>query len=118
MEKAASPACVVILALVVTACGAQTTTSPSATEAGSPGSSPAAQAGGELGTYTLGIFEDVTTDNVWSFNEIEAGTVWNQYLLLPTTAGAYTTAMPGIEYVPDLAATELEPTSQDGDSWV
>ena len=73
---------------------------------------------GELGTYTLGIFEDVTTDNVWAFNEVAEGTVWNQYFLSPTLAGAYTISYPGIEFVPDLAAGELAPAVQEGDSWV
>jgi ABC-type transport system substrate-binding protein len=108
------------LTIVVAACGGDT--GPSADETDAPDASgPATSeepgAGGELGTYTLGIFQDVTTDNVWNYNDTEGSTVWNQYVLLPTTAGAYTVSYPGIEYVPDLAAGELEPTTGEGEEW-
>src|SRR5918996_5299136 len=73
---------------------------------------------GELGTYTLGIFQDATTDNLWNYNDTEGSTVWNQYVLSPTSAGAYTVSYPGIEFVPDLADGELQPAVQEGDSWV
>ena len=109
------------LTIVVAACGGDT--GPSASEDAEPpdSSGPATSeepgAGGELGTYTLGIFQDVTTDNVWNYNDTEGSTVWNQYVLLPTTAGAYTVSYPGIEYVPDLAAGELEPTTGEGEEF-
>ena len=110
---------VAVLTLVATACG---TTPPadsddpgaSAGGSGDPGGTDAPP-GGELGTYTLGIFQDVTTDNQWNYNDTEGGTVWNQYFLLPQSAGAYTIAMPGIELVPDLAEGELQPAVQEGD---
>ena len=88
------------------------------TSGGSAPSGSTAGHGGDLGTYTLGIFEDVTTDNQWAFNEATEGTVWNGYFLSPTTAGMYTISYPGIEFVPDLADGELQPAVQDGDSWV
>jgi peptide/nickel transport system substrate-binding protein len=114
---------VAILALVATACGGET---PAASDGASEpaGSAPAETAGatggagGELGTYTLGIFEDMTTDNLWNYNDTEGGTVWNQYILAPTSAGAYTVSYPGIEFVPDLADGELQPAVEEGDSWI
>jgi ABC-type transport system substrate-binding protein len=115
---------VAVLALVATACGTQDPAASGDASEGPEGSTPAesaggsAGAGGELGTYTLGIFQDVTTDNVWNYNDTEGSTVWNQYLLAPTSAGAYTITYPGIEFAPDLAAGELEPTVAEGDSWV
>ncbi|HEX2152362.1 MAG TPA: ABC transporter substrate-binding protein [Acidimicrobiia bacterium] len=75
-------------------------------------------AGGELGTYTLGIFQDVTTDNVWNLLDTAGNTVWNSYLLDPTTVVPYDIALPGLEVVPELAAGELEPAVQEGDNWV
>ena len=61
-----------VFTIVVAACTPAATTSDDAS--GEPGASepagsgePAASAGagGPLDTYTLGIFEDVTTDNQW-----------------------------------------------------
>jgi len=116
---------VAILALVATACGSQDPAASGDASEGPEGSTPAqsaggsdAPSGGELGTYTLGIFQDVTTDNVWNYNDTEGSTVWNQYLLAPTSAGAYTITYPGIEFAPSLAAGELEPTVAEGDAWV
>jgi len=110
---------VAVLTLVATACG---TTPPAESDdagtstggSGDPSSAP----GGDLGTYTLGIFQDVTTDNQWNYNSTEGGTVWNQYFLAPMAAGAYTISMPGIELVPDLAEGELPPATQEGDTWI
>jgi ABC-type transport system substrate-binding protein len=116
---------VAILAIVATACGSQDPAASGDASEGPEGSTPAqsaggsdAPSGGELGTYTLGIFQDVTTDNVWNYNDTEGSTVWNQYLLAPTSAGAYTITYPGIEFAPDLAAGELEPAVAEGDAWV
>ncbi len=115
---------VAVLALVATACGTQPPAASDGASDAPDGSEPAASAGGsqsaggELGTYTLGIFQDVTTENVWNYNDTEGSTVWNQYLLAPTSAGAYTITYPGIEFAPDLAAGELEPVVAEGDSWV
>jgi len=115
---------VALIALVVTACGPSTpaaSSDPDDSEPPDASSDPGESSppsGGELGTYTLGIFQDVTTDNVWNYNDTEGGTVWNQYFLAPNSSALYTIAMPGIELQPDLAAGELEPTVQDGDSWV
>ena len=110
-----------VLAIVVAGCtgdsGESESQEPAASGSGAAGSE-APTGGGDLGTYTLGIFEDVTTDNQWAFNEATEGTVWNGYFLSPTTAGMYTVSYPGIEFVPDLADGELQPATQDGDSWV
>jgi peptide/nickel transport system substrate-binding protein len=109
-----------VLAIVVAGCGDTGSSSAAPETSGSApaGSEGPTTGGGELGTYTLGIFEDVTTTNQWAFNEATEGTVWNGYFLSPTTAGMYTISYPGIEFVPDLADGELQPAVQDGDSWV
>src|SRR5262245_57253671 len=112
-----------VVMLVLAACsqdsGNSESQAPEGSEGAAPSGSEAAQGpGGELDTYTLGIFEDVTTDNQWAFNEATEGTLWNSYFLSPTTAGMYTISYPGIEFVPDLADGELQPATQDGDSWV
>jgi peptide/nickel transport system substrate-binding protein len=114
-----------VLALVAAACGTQ---DPAASDGASdePDSSAPAESagpsagggGGELGTYTLGIFQDVTTDNSWNYNDTEGGTVWNQYFLAPNSAAAYTIALPGLEMQPDLASGELAPATEEGDGWV
>jgi peptide/nickel transport system substrate-binding protein len=108
------------LTIVVAACGGdpgQTADESDEPTTSGPATSGDSGPGGDLGTYTLGIFQDVTTDNVWNYNDTEGSTVWNQYVLLPTTAGAYTVSYPGIEYVPDLAAGELEPTTGEGEEF-
>jgi len=109
-----------VLAIVVAGCGGDTgdESEPPAASGSAPAGSEGATGGGDLGQYTLGIFEDVTTTNQWAFNEATEGTVWNGYFLSPTTAGMYTISYPGIEFVPDLAEGELQPATQDGDSWV
>lgn len=116
-----------ILALVVAACAspavspgesADVDESEPPAESMDPGESEEPEPGGDLGTYTLGIFQDVTTDNAWNYIDTAGSTVWNQYFLAPTMTAAYTIAMPGIELQPALAAGELEPTVEDGDSFV
>ena len=74
--------------------------------------------GGELDTYTLGIFQDVTTDNMWNLLDSAGNTVWNSYFLSETSYSAYDIELPGIELQPELAAGELEPAFEDGDVWV
>jgi peptide/nickel transport system substrate-binding protein len=109
-----------VLTIVLAAC-TQPAESPEGTgdEPAPTGTgAPDGAAGGELGTYTLGIFEDVTTDSQWALNETTEGTVWNSYFLTPTAAGLYTISYPGIEFVPDLADGDLQPAVQEGDVWV
>ena len=115
---------VAVLAIVAAACGTQ---DPAASDGASDepdGSAPATSAdasaggGGDLGTYTLGIFQDVTTDNSWNYNDTEGGTVWNQYFLAPNSSALYTIALPGLEMQPDLAEGELAPATEEGDGWV
>ena len=131
MEKASFVRLLVltaVLALVAAACGTDTA-SPGDTDepdpTGSPVSSPVDQptdepsAGGELGTYTLGIFQDVTTDNLWNSFDTAGNTVWNSYLLNPTTCAMYAITYPGIELQADMAASdEIPAAEQDGDNWV
>jgi ABC-type transport system substrate-binding protein len=88
---------------------------PASGESQAPASSGSS---GELGTYTLGIFQDVTTDNQWNSADTAGNTVWNSYFLNPMLAAPYKVTQPGIEFVPDLATEELQPTVQEGDSWV
>jgi peptide/nickel transport system substrate-binding protein len=114
-----------VLALVAAACGTQTPGETTGASDEPDSSAPAESAGasqgaggGELGTYTLGIFQDVTTDNSWNYNDTEGGTVWNQYFLAPNSAAAYTIALPGLEMQPDLAEGELAPATEEGDGWV
>ena len=114
-------ALVAILALVATACGG--TAAPSGTDASEPAGTdtPDASApttGGDLGTYTLGIFQDMTTDNAWALIDSAGSTVWNAYVLEPTLDAPYDIAMPGIELHPHLANGDLEPATQDGDVWI
>jgi len=117
-----------VIALVVTACGGQTTTTPGATGgtdesepaamSDAPDSSEPAAGGGDLGTYTLGIFQDVTTDNAWNLIDSAGSTVWNSYFLGPTLDAPYAIGMPGIEMHPHMADGDLAPATQDGDVWV
>ena len=74
--------------------------------------------GGTLDTYTLGIFQDVTTDNVWNALDSAGNSVWNSYFLQPTYAAPYTIQLPGLEVQPWLAEGELPPVTQEGDVWV
>jgi peptide/nickel transport system substrate-binding protein len=73
--------------------------------------------GGQLDTFTAGIFADVTTDNLWN-NLDQGNSVWNSYVLTPTSDTPYTVAYPGIEVVPQLADGPLEPARQEGDVWI
>jgi ABC-type transport system substrate-binding protein len=121
-------ALVAILALVATACGGDGTASPGDSEEPADSEAPAESmapeeseepsGGGDLGTYTLGIFQDVTTDNQWNSIDTAGNTVWNSYFLNPMLGVPYTIQMPGIELQPALADGELQPATQDGDAWV
>jgi peptide/nickel transport system substrate-binding protein len=73
---------------------------------------------GDLDTYILGIFQDVTTDNPWSYLDSSGSDVWVGYVVGPTLGAPYTINYPGLEPAPDMAAGELEPAVQDGDNWV
>lgn len=114
-----------VFALVVSACGTQGDQSQEPAESGAatseapePTGTGGTGGGGDLGTYTLGIFQDVTTDNFWNYFDSLGGTVWNQYLLTNTAGAAYVISMPGIEMQPDLADGELQPATEEGDGWV
>ena len=122
-------ALVAILALVATACGGDGTATPGDSEApeasqdagestAPEGSEDPGTGGGELGTYTLGIFQDVTTDNQWNSIDSAGNTVWNSYFLNPMLAAPYTVTQPGIEFAPSLADGELQPAVEEGDAWV
>jgi ABC-type transport system substrate-binding protein len=113
-----------VFAVIVAACtpGGSSSDEASAEPGASeePGESVAASAGagGPLDPYTLGIFQDVTTDNQWNSIDTQGNTVWNSYFLNPMLAQPYTVSMPGIEFVPQLADAELAPATQEGDVWI
>ncbi len=127
-------AIVAVLALVAVACtsGTTETTSTSAaggettTTAGGGGTATTTPmttetttggGGAPIDTYTMGIFEDMTTDNYWNSVDSTGSTVWNSYVLTPTKGAMYNLASPGLEMVPDLAASQLPDAVQDGDVW-
>ena len=117
-----------VFAMIVVACDSaepSATTgadgAPSTTAGETPGTTGEGGEGGEggaLDTYTMGIFEDVTTDNPWSYLDSSGSDVWVGYVLGPTLGAPYTINYPGLEPVPDMAAGELEPVVQEGDTWV
>jgi peptide/nickel transport system substrate-binding protein len=118
------------LAMVVVACdstGDNTTTAGGGDDetsttagGGNDETTTTAGGGGDAGfdTFTLGIFEDVTTDNPWSYLDSSGSNVWVAYVIDPTLGQPYDIALPGLEVSPDLAAGDLEPVVQEGDSWV
>lgn len=112
-----------VVAMLVTACG-PSGTSPSAVASApasqAPTSEPPASEGptGDLGTYKLGIFQDVETDNQWASADTSQNTVWNAYFLSPMTGSLYGTFMPGIEFGPVMADGDLQPTVAEGDKWI
>lgn len=111
-----------VFAIVVAACTPAADSSDGASEeppASGESQAPSSEGPtGDLGTYTLGIFQDVTTDSQWNSIDTAGNTVWNSYFLNPMLAAPYKVTQPGIEFVPDLATEELAPTVQEGDSWV
>ena len=74
---------------------------------------PATTEGGEIAPYTyrLGMFEDTTTDNFWAAQDT-LSTVWNSYVRTPTKPALYTINYPGLELVPDLAASTEIPSAE------
>ncbi len=126
-------AIVAVLALVAAACtsgGTSETTSPggsgeTTTTAGGGGTetttpmteTTAGGTGAAIDTYTMGIFEDMTTDNYWNSVDSTGSTVWNAYVLTPTKGAMYTLNYPGLEVAPDLAASQLPEAVQEGDVW-
>jgi len=120
---------VTMFAMVAAACqsgGGATTTA--AAGGGEATTTTAAAGGGEETTttagastagftYRLGIFQDTTTDNFWAYMD-PAGTVWNQYVLLPTKPALYQINPPGFELDADVAASPEVPTgAAEGDGW-
>jgi peptide/nickel transport system substrate-binding protein len=75
-------------------------------------------AGGDLETYTMGVFSESTTDNLWNYLDSAGSSVWNAYVLAPTSDSLYETTYPGLEVVPSLAASDLPEPTQEGDTWV
>ncbi len=117
-------AVVALLALVAAACGQGTTTeSTTTTEAGATtttaasGATTTTAATGSAGfTYKLGIFEDLTTDNYWSYLDAESS-VWNGYVLGNQHTSLFTLAAPSWQLVPGIAEGGPEAAVQEGDVW-
>lgn len=119
-----------VFALVVAACqsdsGEETTTTTAAggeettttTAAGGEETTTTTAAGGAEGfAYKTGIFQDVTTDNFWSYLDPNS-TVWNQYVLAPTKAQLFEVRTPGLELGSDVAGTGTPPEPvEEGDVW-
>ncbi|MFP4554965.1 MAG: ABC transporter substrate-binding protein [Actinomycetota bacterium] len=74
--------------------------------------------GGTLDTYSLGIFQEPTTDNPWSYLDSSGSDVWVGYVLAPTLGAPYEIRYPGLDPAPDMADGELADPVQDGDNWV
>jgi len=55
-------------------------------------------------TYRTGIFQDITTDNVWAYLDPQS-TVWNGYVLGGTKPVLFAIDLPGLEVDNDLAAS-------------
>src|SRR5690606_21644677 len=98
-----------VLAMVAAACTGGGTADTTADTGG---------AGGELGTYTLGIFQAVTTDNRCNLLDRAGNSMRNSYFLQPTYAAPYPIRLPGLEVRPWLADGESAPVTQEGDEWV
>jgi peptide/nickel transport system substrate-binding protein len=129
-----------VFAMVVAACTDSTTDDDTTTTAGGDGETATTAAGGDddgdmttttaagedgdggqgaaLDTYTLGIFQEPTTDNPWSYLDSSGSDVWVGYVLGPSLGAPYEIAYPGLDPKPDMAAGELAPAVQDGDNWV
>ena len=112
-----------ILAMVAGGCqadaedGATATTGAVTAPSGSGATTTDAADPGGIYTYRLGIFEDTTTDNYWAAQDT-LSTVWNSYVLTPTKPALYTINYPGLEVVPDLAASSEIPVGQaEGQGW-
>jgi ABC-type transport system substrate-binding protein len=116
-------AVVALLALVAAACGPQsesTTTAQEGTTTTAPPSSGAttttAPASNQGFTYKLGIFEDLTTDNYWSYLDAESS-VWNGYVLGNQHTALFTLAAPSWQLVPGIATDAPAAAVQEGDVW-
>lgn len=124
-----------VFAMVVVACSDSTSEETTTTAGGDGGGAATTAAGGgggettttagggggeggALDTYTMGIFQEPTTDNPWSYLDSSGSDVWVGYVLGPTLGAPYTINYPGLDPAPDMAAGDLEPAVQDGDSWV
>ncbi|HSM44405.1 MAG TPA: ABC transporter substrate-binding protein, partial [Acidimicrobiia bacterium] len=116
-------ACLAVIAMFVAACSEDsvddetTTTDDDVTTPAPPDEGDDERVAG-FDTYTLGIFQDVATDNPWSYLDSSGNDVWVGYVLGPTLGQPYDIKLPGLEVVPDLAAGELEPVVQEGGNWV
>lgn len=106
-----------VLAFVVVACtddeGETTTTAASSTsEATTTTGGETTTTGAETTTtvapggftYRTGIFQDITTDNVWAYLDPQS-TVWNGYVLGGTKPVLFAIDLPGLEVDNDLAAS-------------
>lgn len=92
--------------------------SPAAAEAAAgPAAAPvAAPVQQASGTYRVGVFEDVTTQNYWAANGPD-NTVWNSYMD-PGRPVLYSLTNKYFTFTPYAAADFPEALAQEGDFWV
>lgn len=110
-----------VLGLVLSACSSgavddATTTTPDggATATTAPGTTGPSQ--GESFELDIAIFEDLTTDNYWAYQDPESS-VWNFYVFGNQAPALYQYASPTNQLVPLLAdGLPAEPV-QEGDTW-
>lgn len=68
--------------------------------------------------YRIGIFEDITTTNYWSYFGPN-GTTWNAYVLNPQRLALYALSDKRFDVIPQLALeASKRPLEQEGDFWV
>jgi peptide/nickel transport system substrate-binding protein len=101
------------LALVLTACPADDGATPD--PAGDPDAGGPPDLAGEFGTYTTGIFEDITTDNVWS--HLDSPSAWTEYVLGPTRCALYDITLPAVQVTPDVAAEDVPMAEEVSGVW-
>lgn len=68
-------------------------------------------------TYRIGITEDITTDNLWSYLAFEPNIV-NAYVLGTNHSALFRSVAPTLQVVPDVSAAVPAPSFRSGDEWV
>jgi ABC-type transport system substrate-binding protein len=79
-------------------------------------SEPADSGSTEAFTFTVAIFEDLTTDNYWAYTDPESS-VWNAYVLSDHAAALFNQQPPANTLVPSLAEGLPAEPVENGDVW-
>lgn len=79
-----------------------------------PAEEEAAAPSGELTTYQMGIFEDLTTTNYWAALDTEA-TTWNFAVIANYQPALYTLAPQRFDFVPGIAADLPGERTEEGE---